>query len=35
MIRETGWNYGAAYGGLDMLPYGFEARRLVVAKNPG
>ncbi|MCS7216735.1 MAG: class I SAM-dependent methyltransferase [Candidatus Bipolaricaulota bacterium] len=36
MLQEAGWKYRAAYGGLDMSPYGFEARRLVVvAQNPG
>lgn len=36
MLREAGWEYQAAYGGLDMSPYTLESRRLVVvAKNPG
>ncbi len=36
MFEETGWRYSGAYGGLDMSPFGLEARRLVVvAKNPG
>lgn len=36
MLRDAGWHYCAAYGGFDMAPYGFEARRcVVVAQNPG
>ncbi|MGB9862090.1 MAG: class I SAM-dependent methyltransferase [Candidatus Bipolaricaulaceae bacterium] len=36
MLAEAGWQYCAAHGGLDMSPYGLEARRLVVvARNPG
>lgn len=30
----TGWIYRAAQGGLDLTPYRFEARRLVVVAQP-
>jgi len=36
LFESAGWQYCAAYGDLQMTPYGLESRRMVlVAKKPG
>jgi len=36
LFEGAGWKYCAAYGDLQMSPYGLESRRIVlVAKKPG